>query len=78
MGDVVLDGENVGQVTVITFGPQVAAGVAVDQLGGDADAVAGLANAALQGELDAEFAAGIGDMDGPALVNEGRVAGDDE
>lgn len=40
MGDLVLDGEDVGQVAVVTLGPEMVAIGGVDQLTGDAHAFA--------------------------------------
>ena len=54
------------------------AGRGVDQLGGDADAVAGAANAALQHVAHAKLAPDLPHVDGLALVPEAGVAGDDE
>src|SRR5215472_7683468 len=42
LGDLVLHRENVGEVAVITLRPNVIACLGLDQLCGDADAVAGL------------------------------------
>ena len=48
VGDLVLYGEDVFEVAVVAFRPQVAAIVAVDELGVDAHAIAGLAYASLE------------------------------
>jgi hypothetical protein len=42
LGDLVLDREDIGEIAVVTLGPNVVAGFGLDQLRGDADAVAGL------------------------------------
>ena len=55
--DLVLDGEDVGQVAVITIGPKMAAVLAVDELPGDTHALAGFSHAAFQQELDPSSAA---------------------
>ncbi len=47
-GDVLLDGEHVVEFAVEGAGPELKAVRRLDQLGGDAQAVAGLAHAALQ------------------------------
>ena len=52
--------------------------VGVDQLAGDAHAVAGLAHAAFEHIAHAEFAADLLHIDRLALVGEARIAGDDE
>jgi hypothetical protein len=48
LGDLVLEGEQVLQLTVVALGPEVGARRCVDQLGADANALAGGAYAALQ------------------------------
>ena len=78
LGDVVLDGEDVLQLAVVFLGPDVLAGLGVDQLAGDADAPARRPDAALQHVAHAEFAGDLPHVHGFALVDEGRVAGDDE
>ena len=55
----VLDGEDVGQLAVVALGPQMAAARGVDELRGDAHAVAGLADAAFEHEAHAELAADL-------------------
>ena len=41
LGDLVLEGEQILQLTVVALGPEVGARRCVDQLGADADALAG-------------------------------------
>ena len=48
LGDLVLQREDVVEVAVVALGPDVAAGRAVDELRGDAHAVAGFAHAAFE------------------------------
>ena len=55
--DLVLDGEDVVERPVVALGPEVGAGGGIDQLRGHPDAVAGLADAALEHVADAELAA---------------------
>jgi hypothetical protein len=55
-GNIVLHGEHVAQVPVVSLCPVVAAGRRVHELGGDAQPVAGPAHAALQDVAHAEFA----------------------
>src|ERR1700716_2994593 len=74
----VLGGEDVGKLTVEPVGPQIAAAPGIDELGGDAHAVAGPADAALQDETHAEFAADLLHLDRPPLVGERGVTGDHE
>ena len=75
--DFVLDGEDVGQFAVVALGPDMAAGLAVDQLGGDPDPLPRLAHAAFEHVADAQFARDIGDINRLALEGEGGVARDD-
>jgi hypothetical protein len=76
--DLVLCGEDVVQLAVEAVGPQMAAALGVDQLGGDAHAVAGLADRAFQHEAHAELAADLLHLHRPALVGEGGIARDHE
>lgn len=46
--DLVLHRENIGEVTVVPFGPEVIAGPRLDELRGNTDAVAGFAQGALE------------------------------
>ena len=50
----------------------------VDQLRGDAHPVSAFAHRAFQDIADAELAADLLHIDCPALVSEGRIAGDDK
>ena len=77
-GDLVLHREHVGEVAVVALRPDVAAGGDVVELGGDAHALARLAQAALEEVAHAELLGDLPEMDGPALVDEGGVAGDHE
>src|SRR5260370_26119529 len=54
VGDFVLDRENVGQVTVIAVGPNVAAVLAMDELSGNAPARAGPSNASFEHKVDSK------------------------
>ena len=62
-GDFVLDGENVVDGAVIAFRPEVRAVVGVDQLRRDPDAVAALANAALQNVSHTKLLRRLTDID---------------
>jgi hypothetical protein len=75
---VVLNGEDVGQLPIEPLRPEVPAGGRVDELRGDPDPAAGLADAALEDMTHAEALADLADIDVLALEGEGRVAGDDE
>src|SRR5215469_17396039 len=55
VGDLVLDREDVSEITVVTLGPDVLAILGLDQLRGDADAVAGFAQAAFEDIANAEL-----------------------
>ena len=55
-GHLVLDGEDILKLAVVAFGPDMPVGFRIDQLHGDADAIADLAHAALEHVFDAEFA----------------------
>ena len=74
----VLQLEDVLELAVEPVGPEMRAGRGIDQLAGDAHPAAGLAHAALEHVAHAELAADLPHVDGPALVGEARIAGDDE
>ena len=73
-----MDGEDVGEFPVVALGPEVAVGLCVDQLHGDADTAARLAHAALDDVLDAKLLGDLLRVDRLALVNERRVSRDNE
>ncbi len=54
LGDLALDGEHVGQVAVVVFGPLVGIGARVDQLRGDAHLVARALHAAFEQVRDTQ------------------------
>lgn len=56
----------------------MSANVGLDELAGDAHAIARLANAAFEDVAHAELASYPLDLDRLAFVGEARVAGDDE
>ena len=74
--DLVLDGEDVIEVAVEPFGPQVIARRSVDELRGDPHALPGLSDAALQHVADIQLAGDFTDGYRPPLERERRVAGD--
>ena len=76
--DLVLYGEDVRGIAVEAVGPDMAAGLAVDQLRVDANAIAGAPHAALQHVANSELASHLPNIDRAALVGEHRVAGDHE
>ena len=63
-GHFVLDGEDVIELAVVALGPDVRVGFGVDQLHGDADAIARLAHAALDDILHLELARDLAHIDG--------------
>ena len=78
LGDLVLHGEHVGETAVVTLGPQMAVGVDVVELRGDAHAIADLAHAAFEHVAHAEVGGDLPQVYRFALVHERRVARDDE
>src|SRR5258708_32858510 len=78
LGDLVLDREDIGEIAVVTLGPDVVAGFGLDQLRGDADAVAGFTQAAFEHVAHAKLAPDLLHVHRVTLVSEARVAGDDE
>ena len=69
-GDFVLDGENIVHGAVVAFRPKVRAIHRVDQLCRDPDAVAALANAALQHVSHTELLRCPADIDRAAFVRQ--------
>src|SRR4029077_4887505 len=78
LGDLVLHGEHVGKVAVISLRPDLGSGGGVVELRGGAHAVAYLAHAALDDITGAEFLAHLLQGNGFSLVDERGVARDDE
>src|ERR1051326_281836 len=77
--DLVLHGENVGRVAVVSFRPEMVPGRGIDKLAGDADrAAAATTYAALEHIVHAKLARDLMHADGAILVNETGVARDDE
>ena len=76
--DALLQIEDVGQHVFITFGPDMVAAFAVDQLRRDAHAVAGLAHTAFEQEVHAQLLGDPFRVQALALVSERAVAGDHE
>jgi hypothetical protein len=77
-GQFILQFEDVAQRAVVALGPDMRAGFSFDQLRSDADPVAGPAQTAFENIAHAQLAAGLLHVDGAALVDKGRVAGDHE
>ena len=76
--DLVLERENLAPGALEALRPEMAAVGGVDQLGVDAQVVAGATDAAFEDVADAQFLADLRRLDGLALVGEGGVAGNDE
>ena len=76
--NVVLHLEQIGQFLVETLGPEMRAGVAIDQLYVNAHAVAPALHPPLQRVAHVQVAADLPEIDRFTLVGEGGVAGDDE
>ena len=74
--DLVLDGEDVGEIAVIATRPDVQARQSVDQLDGDAHAVVVLAHTAFDDVAHPQLPSHLGDVYRAVLVDEGRVACD--
>ena len=67
--DFTLDLEDVGQLPVVSLGPQVLVGFRVDELSHDPHAVAGTANAALENGRHLEFVSYLAQAVGRILVS---------
>ena len=76
-GDLVLNREHVFHVAVKSLRPDVAAVVSGDQLAGDADAVAGLADTAFEDVRHTESLGDLANVGVLALEGEGGGTGDD-
>ena len=74
--DFVLDRENVVDGAVVALRPDVGAVACVDQLRGDPNAIAALANATLQYIAHAELLRRLAHVDRAPLVDEARIARD--
>src|SRR6476646_5656396 len=72
----VLHGENIGEITIEALGPDMRTALCVDELAGNADAVARLAHTTFQHVAHAEVTTDLLHIDRLALVGEGRVACD--
>ena len=77
MGDVVLDSENIVEISVVAIRPLVMAGIGIDELSGDAHPIARFAHTALQHVPDTLFLTNLFHIDGLILIDHDRVSGDD-
>src|SRR5262249_55362581 len=75
-GDLVLDGKDIGQFAVVAIRPQMMASCRLDQLPGDADAIAGPPHAALEHVAHAQLAPNFDDIKGRNFVGERGAARD--
>ena len=78
MSNFVLNGEDVGQITIEPSGPDVPAVFPVDELARDAHPGSGLPNASFQNKPYAKLLSYLLNLYRFALVSERRVAGDNE
>src|SRR5215469_2802868 len=76
--DVVLHREDIGQISVVTLGPEMGAGGNIDKLAADAHPLSGSAHATFEDIADAKVAASLLEIDGFSFVGECGIAGDDE
>ena len=72
--DFVLDGEDVVELAVVAFGPDLRGAADLDELRGDADAVPGFAHAAFQDVVHGERLTDAANVLLPAFEGEGGAA----
>ena len=77
-GHLILDGEDVLELAVVSLGPDMPVGLRVDELNGDADAIGDLAHASFENVVHIEFTRDLLHLYRLPLVDEGRIARDDE
>jgi hypothetical protein len=77
-GDLALGFREVGAIGIETVGPEVCAGIGIDQLHVHLNLVAGPSHASFQDIANAEIATNLFHVNGFALVGKGRVPGDHE
>src|SRR6185437_7671135 len=78
VSDFILHREDVANRAVIMFGPEMTTGYCIDELCADAQLLAGPAYAAFENVTHAKLSRDLFHIDRAILVNERRVAGDDE
>ena len=78
VGDLVLNGKDVCEIPVIPVSPDVTTILALDELGGDAHARAGLADASFQNKFDPEILADLLHLYRLALIGKRRIARSDK
>src|SRR5437763_17220487 len=69
-GDLVLDGKDVSQFAVVAIRPQMMASRCLDELCGDANAIAGASHTAFEHVAHAELAPDFADVNRRTLVGE--------
>ena len=74
LGDLVLNSENIDQIAVVSFSPQMVAGNDLDELGRDANAVPRTTHTAFQHIANAEFMCDPLHVNCTALVGKAGVA----
>jgi len=77
-GDIVLHAEDILNLGIISFGPDVPPRTGLGQLGVDADAIPGTANATAEQVMRIELATDLGRCEVPTLELKARRFGDDE
>ena len=77
MGDLVLDGKNIGKIAIESVRPNVRAVCGVDELARNADARGGFAHTAFEDEIGAQLSADALHFHGLTFVGERRVTCDD-
>src|SRR6516165_4557976 len=68
--NLVLHREDIGEIAVVALGPDMLAGLGLDQLRGDPDTIAGFAQAACEHITHAQLAADLFHVDRSAFVSE--------
>ena len=74
LGNVVLEGEDIGGGALEGLGPQVAIGASVDELGGDADSIARADDGALNNGVYAKLTSDFGEWEAGTLIGHDRSA----
>ena len=77
-GNFILKRKDIDEIAVIAIGPQMLTGNGIDQLRGDANAVAGLSDRTLENNAHAKRLADLADIDRPSAKNERGVSRDNE
>src|SRR5262245_45536932 len=78
LSNLVLYGEDVGEVSVVSLSPKVRAGRGLDDLSSNPDAGSCLPYASFEHKADAELPPDLFDVDGSPLVSKARIASDNK